>query len=128
MRNQAVLAIVAALRGNVAELPARIGFDAHFCTDGCTVGNHAFQFDFQPLVAIAVIAVKQVGRLWGSGRVFAGSDGQIEEAIVVVIAKSEAERTRCAERFGGGPREIAFPVVQVQEIDNRAVAIPVRYG
>jgi len=72
-------------RTDFTQLPERLAPDrrlhSHFRADGLPIRDRARQSDFEPVVRIAIVAVKQVGELNENG----SGDEQIQEPVLIVI-------------------------------------------
>lgn len=98
MRRQAVLAAIARLSADVAELCDRLFVDgclyADLRADSGLVGIDADQLDFQPVISIIIIQKNAVVGLSGSTVPFAVGNHQVLETVLIQIAPRHAIRTR----------------------------------
>src|SRR5437762_2833715 len=101
IRPQFVVACPATAARDLAQLPAAhptgAGFDAHLGPDGGTVRDSPDQFDREPSVAVAVIAVEVIAATVASGC------EQVQEAVVVIVSPSTTPGiTVFVDRAAGG--------------------------
>src|SRR6266571_8213619 len=93
MSGQTVLTAAPATAGNFAHLPKRLAansrVDLNVRADGRAVGYGAHAFDVDPIIFVAAVVIEPADF---EGKKTAVGDGQVQKAIIVVVAPRAANR------------------------------------
>src|SRR6266436_6360365 len=89
-RPQVILAVVVTASGDFAHLPehpaADPSFEPHFRADGRPVGGRTHEPQSDPIVAVTVVSIKEVGLFVYAHDKASVSNEQIRKAVIVVIS------------------------------------------